>query len=227
MDLAQNESPSWVTFISSCPTRSYSTSLLENSPRAGRAGDDRPAPAWLEALDAPAPRRTSHRRKWRGHCGRCRPATSSAATACRVAGPRVGGQARGLRALLRAAALFVTRAILDRRFRSRPPACSDVLDVGCGTGAAGAAWAVRSARVTAIRRHRSPPVGGRRKPTGPTASSGSPAAPTQRDVSRAALSGRHGTAVIVAYTANELADAAAPALLDQLLGAPSCGARAL
>ena len=50
----------------------------------------------------------------------------------------------------------------------------------------------------------------------------------QRDVSRAALRGRRGTAVVVAYTANELTDDGRAALLDAAAGAATrSGARVL
>ena len=98
---------------------------------------------------------------------------------------------------------------------------SEVLDVGCGTGAAGAAWAA-AARATAIR-------GIDRHPWAVAEANwtyrqfGLTGRAAQRDVSRAVLTARRGTAVVVAYTANELADAARAALLDQLLALPASG----
>jgi hypothetical protein len=100
-----------------------------------------------------------------------------------------------------------------------------IADVGCGTGAAGAAWAIQSgaaevhgfdrsqwAAAEANWTYRRLHVRGRA---------------IQRDVTRVLLPGRPGTAVIVAYTANELDQAARALLLDRLLRSHEQGSRTL
>jgi hypothetical protein len=90
-------------------------------------------------------------------------------------------------------------------------------DLGCGTGAAGAAWALESAagRVSGIDRHpwavaeanwtyRQLGVAGRA---------------AQQDIARFRIGGRAGTAVLAAYTMNELAEAVRTAMLARLLQA--------
>jgi SAM-dependent methyltransferase len=101
----------------------------------------------------------------------------------------------------------------------------DVLDIGCGTGTAGAAWALH-ARVASIR-------GIDRNPWAIAEANwtyrqlGLAGRATQRDASRAALQGRGGTAAVVAYAANELSDQGRATLLEQLLRLHGQGARVL
>lgn len=119
---------------------------------------------------------------------------------------------------------IVTRAILAA-LPAATAGVSEVLDVGCGTGAAGAAWAA-AAGVTAIRGIDCHPWAVA-EATWTYRQFGLTGRAAQRDVSRAVLTARRGTAVVVAYTANELAEGARAALLDQLLLLPASGARAL
>ena len=98
-------------------------------------------------------------------------------------------------------------------------------DLGCGTGSAGAAWAVECGRprMEGIDRHpwavaeanwtyRQLGLDGRA---------------TQGDVDRVRLRGERGDGVLAAYTVNELPDATRDALLPRLLAAHERGAHAL
>jgi len=122
---------------------------------------------------------------------------------------------------------FVTRAIVT----SIPAALqgmSEVVDLGCGTGAAGVAWASAAGapRVRGFDRH-------------PWAVDEANAAyrhfrldgrAFQRDISvpsRTPLRLYEGTGILAAYAANELGPEGRAALLAELLAAPATGARAL
>jgi Methyltransferase domain len=112
--------------------------------------------------------------------------------------------------------------------RALPPAgqpVEQVIDLGCGTGAAGAAWALESsgARVAGFDRHpwavaeagwtyRQLGVGGRA---------------AQQDIARVALRGGPRVGIILAYAVNELSDVVRAALLRRLLAAHRSGARVL
>jgi SAM-dependent methyltransferase len=100
-----------------------------------------------------------------------------------------------------------------------------ILDLGCGTGAAGAAWALENGGCTidAADRHawavaeanwtyRALGLTGRAR---------------QSDVDRLALRGEHGQAILAAYTVNELPDATRDRLLPRLIDAHAGGARIL
>jgi hypothetical protein len=100
-----------------------------------------------------------------------------------------------------------------------------VLDVGCGTGTAGAAWALQSGAASIHGIDRNPWAVAEAKWTYRQLSLSGRA--TQREVSRSTLRGRHGTAAIVAYTANELPDHGRATLLAQLLELHRDGARVL
>jgi len=101
---------------------------------------------------------------------------------------------------------------------------SDILDLGCGTGAAGAAWALQGdARVTGIDRHpwavaeanrtyRELGVSGRA---------------VQGDATRVRLRADSKAGIIAAYAINELSDAARAELLPRLLEAHARGTRVL
>jgi SAM-dependent methyltransferase len=106
---------------------------------------------------------------------------------------------------------------------SAPPA--RILDLGCGTGAAAAAWALESGRCTidGVDRHawavaeanwtyRTLGLAGRAR---------------QADVDRLALRGGNGQAILAAYTLNELPDATREALLPRLIDAHQRGSRIL
>ncbi|CAN5562092.1 hypothetical protein BH23ACI1_BH23ACI1_07410 [soil metagenome] len=106
-----------------------------------------------------------------------------------------------------------------------PTSLSDVLDLGCGTGAAGAAWAIAAgaSKIAGIDRngwavaeaswtYRQFGLRGR-------ASHG--------DVARARLRGENGQGILAAYTVNELPDGARAPVLAALMEAASRGAHVL
>lgn len=120
--------------------------------------------------------------------------------------------------------LFVTRALV----RSLPAALErldEIIDLGCGTGAAGAAWALEAGarRITGFDRH-------------PWAVSEASATyrqfrldgrATQRDIARAATRGKPQTGIIAAYAINELPNESRGAVLEQLLAAHAGGSKVL
>jgi SAM-dependent methyltransferase len=103
---------------------------------------------------------------------------------------------------------------------------SEILDLGCGTGAAGAAWALASAgpaRVSGFDRsawaiaeanwsYQQLGVRGRA---------------TRQDLTRVELRPRQGLGIVAAYAINELPDAARAAVLPRLLDAGHRGAAVL
>jgi SAM-dependent methyltransferase len=104
-----------------------------------------------------------------------------------------------------------------------PAPVEDIVDIGCGTGVAGAAWALRNggARVTGVDRHpwaveeanrtyRDLGVNGRA---------------FQQDAARLKLSSRKSGGIIAAYTINEVPDDVRSALLPKLIDAAEAGAR--
>jgi len=114
---------------------------------------------------------------------------------------------------------------IARRLGASEPPPGRIVDLGCGTGAAGAAWAVAAAgrpRVSGHERngwavaearwtYRTLDLDGRAN---------------RGDLRDARLPGR-GDAVMAAFTVNELDDAARSDLLRRLLGASDRGARVL
>jgi SAM-dependent methyltransferase len=119
--------------------------------------------------------------------------------------------------------LMITREIV-RALPARD-AMTEIVDLGCGTGAAGAAWALESgaARITGIDRHPWAVVEANR---------------TYRhfrlhgralltDVGRWRVRADRGTAILAAYTLNELSNDVRASLLDQFLSAHRRGARVL
>lgn len=119
---------------------------------------------------------------------------------------------------------FLTTERIVRRLNADTPQPSLVLDIGCGTGAAGAAWAVASknARVLGIDRH-------------PWAVAEARWTYAQLDLAGHARRGdvaqspqiRPGTAIVAAYVLNELAPAAREHLQRWLVNAAGRGARLL
>lgn len=102
---------------------------------------------------------------------------------------------------------------------------SQVIDLGCGTGTAGAAWAVAAGdcRITGFDRHpwavaeanwtyRQLALDGRA---------------TQQDIARAPLRGSSKTGILAAYAVNEVPDDIRNALLPRVLEAHTAGARVL
>jgi SAM-dependent methyltransferase len=118
---------------------------------------------------------------------------------------------------------FVTRAIV----RAIEPAryVAQVLDLGCGTGAAGAAWAVESGRCTINGLDRHPWAVAEANWTyrafAITGYAG------QGDISRAPIRGRRGHGILAAYAVNELVDEIRRQLLPRLIEAHEHGARVL
>lgn len=100
-----------------------------------------------------------------------------------------------------------------------------ILDLGCGTGAAGAAWALDAgnAAIRGVDRH--PWAVAEANWTYRTLGLTGRAA--HGDVGTAPVRGGPAHAVMLAYTVNELPDAARAALLPRLLDARSRGARVL
>ena len=174
----------------------------------GACCDDRPAPlAWLEALE-----RRHLADLTPSEVARALRALSSCYVERRDRLPRGGaldsaGKRAAFALFYAPLHFFVTRAILT----ALPDASADVsevLDVGCGTGAAGAAWALASG-ATADSRHRSPSVGGRGSLLDlPPAGSHRPRRAARREPGALMPPGGHRDHV--AYTANELADGLAP-----------------
>jgi hypothetical protein len=118
---------------------------------------------------------------------------------------------------------LVTREVVRALPEAR--AVTGVVDLGCGTGAAGAAWALECARcdVLGIDRnawavaeaqwsYRTLGVGGRA---------------TKGDVGSVRLPAAPGSGILAAYTVNELPDPLRVALLSRLLDAHQHGARML
>lgn len=109
------------------------------------------------------------------------------------------------------------------------PGCSEgvraVADIGCGTGAAGAAWAIHAGGA---------PVHGIDRNSWAVAEAnwtyarlGLTGRAVHRDAVRARLSADDGTAVVAAYTVNELSDEARGELLESFDAAHRHGARVL
>jgi SAM-dependent methyltransferase len=128
-------------------------------------------------------------------------------------------------ALFYAPAHFVTVREIVSALRRDARSVQKVLDLGCGTGAAGAAWATAAGApaITGIDRH-------------PWAAS--EASWTYRqfalsgrasvgDISRTRLRGEPGLGVLLGYAVNELPDAVRAPLLEDLLRAATRGARVL
>jgi SAM-dependent methyltransferase len=107
--------------------------------------------------------------------------------------------------------------------------CSDgvraVVDIGCGTGSAGAAWALQAggARVHGV--DRNPWAVAEANWTYPRL--GLSGRAVQRDAAQARLEVDDGTAVIAAYTVNELPEEARSGLLQSFDQAHRRGARVL
>lgn len=113
----------------------------------------------------------------------------------------------------------IVRAIEPARY------VAQILDLGCGTGAAGAAWAVESGRCTINGLDRHPWAVAEANWTyrafGVSGYAG------QGDIDRAPIRGRRGHGILAAYAINELSDETRAALLPRLVEAHTLGARVL
>lgn len=118
---------------------------------------------------------------------------------------------------------FVTRAIVG----AIPDAAAidDVLDLGCGTGAAGAAWALARDRVAIAGIDRHPWAIAEANWTYRCLGLRGRAA--QGTLDRAAVRGGRGRGVLAAYSVNELAGPSRELLLSKLLDARRKGSRVL
>ena len=100
-----------------------------------------------------------------------------------------------------------------------------IVDVGCGTGAAGAAWALEAGEVHVAGYDRHPWAVA--EATWTYRSLGLPGRGHQADAARVKLPQRPGAAVMVAYCANELPPPVRSALLPRLLAVAGRGGRVL
>ena len=118
---------------------------------------------------------------------------------------------------------LVTREIVRAIDRARYVA--QILDLGCGTGAAGAAWAVGSEHCTINGLDRHPWAVSEANWTyrllGITGYAG------QGDIDRAPIRGRKGHGILAAYAVNEISEETRTALLPRLVDAHERGARVL
>ncbi|MDQ3213321.1 MAG: methyltransferase domain-containing protein [Acidobacteriota bacterium] len=117
--------------------------------------------------------------------------------------------------------------VLREVVRSIPgaPAVSAVTDLGCGTGAAGAAWVLECERCTVQGVDRNAWAVAEAQWTYRTF--GVPGRALKGDVQTANLAAAPTRAVLAAYTVNELSDPDRAALLPRLLDAHEDGARIL
>lgn len=119
---------------------------------------------------------------------------------------------------------FVTRAIV-RSIAGAAGDLREIVDVGCGTGSAGAAWSLESGTRIILGFDRHPWAVAEANWTYKQLGLHGRAA--QRDAGRIRLRGRRGTAVLGAYSINELADSARDALLNEMVAAHARGSRLL
>jgi hypothetical protein len=119
--------------------------------------------------------------------------------------------------------LLVTREIV----RAIEPAryVAQILDLGCGTGAAGAAWAVESGRCTINGIDRHPWAVAEANWT--YRAFGITGYALQGDIDRAPIRGRRGHGILAAYSVNELTDDVRRSLLTRLVEAHQRGSRVL
>jgi SAM-dependent methyltransferase len=100
-----------------------------------------------------------------------------------------------------------------------------ILDLGCGTGAAGAAWAATAGAAQIAGTDRNPWAVAESQWT--YRQFGLAGRAAQGDIGRLRLRGEAGLGVLLAYAVNELPDAVRPPLLEDLLRAAQRGARIL
>jgi hypothetical protein len=100
-----------------------------------------------------------------------------------------------------------------------------VLDLGCGTGAAGAAWAIERGRSTINGIDRHPWAADEANWT--YRALGLTGHAAQGTIDRAPIRGRRGEGILAAYAVNELPDVPRDMLLPRLLDAHTQGSRVL
>lgn len=120
---------------------------------------------------------------------------------------------------------FLTMRGIVRALHLETPPPKRIVDLGCGTGAAGAAWALECKPVPAVSgwERNAWAIGEARRSY---ARLGIRGAPRRGDLG-GAPPGEKGDAVLAAYTVNELAAAARAALLEKMVEASRRGARIL
>ncbi len=118
---------------------------------------------------------------------------------------------------------LVTREIITSIERARYVA--QILDLGCGTGAAGAAWALASGRCTMNGIDKHPwaidEANWTYRQFGITGYAG------QGDIARAPIRGRKGHGILAAYSINELDDETRAGLMSRLMEAKESGSHVL
>ena len=102
---------------------------------------------------------------------------------------------------------------------------AQILDLGCGSGAAGAAWALERGRCTIDGFDRHPWAVAEANWTYRTLGLTGHAA--QGTIDRAPVRGRRGHGILAAYAVNELSDSSRATLLTKLIGAHAQGSRVL
>lgn len=118
---------------------------------------------------------------------------------------------------------FITREVV--RAIDGAALVARVSDLGCGTGAAGAAWAIERGRSTIHGIDRHPWAVAEANWTYRTLGLTGHAA--QGTIDRAPLRGRRGEGILAAYAVNELPDNSRDALLSRLLAFHDKGSRVL
>jgi SAM-dependent methyltransferase len=118
---------------------------------------------------------------------------------------------------------FVTREIVRALDGAAP--VGRILDLGCGTGAAGAAWALERGRCTVNGIDRHPWAAAEANWT--YRALGLTGHAAQGTIDRSPIRGRRGEGILAAYAVNELADTSRAALLSRLLAAHAGGSRVL
>ncbi len=113
----------------------------------------------------------------------------------------------------------IVRAIEPARY------VAQILDLGCGTGAAGAAWAVESRQCTINGLDRHPWAVAEANWTYRAFGIGGYAG--QGDIDRAPIRGRRGHGILAAFAINEISDETRSALLPRLVDAHERGAHVL
>lgn len=101
----------------------------------------------------------------------------------------------------------------------------EILDLGCGTGAAGAAWALERPGASVFGADRHPWAAAEANWT--YRQLGVPGRAVQQDVQRVRIAPSKSTAILAAYTVNELTVSARDELLPRLLDARTKGASVL